>query len=331
MTTEGLEKKLKISKDTCIHCPTEELAKHVLSIFNQLGLKWCNGKSYIIRTNWDNHKEDTIYYPFDGEFSSLGFADLTGYKIISAEEFIALHTVKEKYNLENYTPKGDLKGFPKEIIARMLDYQEEQGNLRDVSVFERDRKEGHYVGGFEWNETKEGWSFWNDVIDNDNFNLFFEKYPKDNSQEFRVGDEVIYYITNKIGIVEEIKKHKFDNSIDIVVDFGNNDICEYEISSDIERPFLLHYRDDYNYDVIDFNNFPKRQDKRWRAKVRGRYYSFTSKFKVEDFYDTKKFLDNEAYKLGNYFKTKEEAEIIAQKLNTYFKQLIQEEHEPERN
>ena len=58
--------------------------------------------------------------------------------------------------LENYTPKGDLKGFPKEIIARMLDYQEEQGNLRDVSVFERDRKEGHYVGGFEWNETKEG-------------------------------------------------------------------------------------------------------------------------------------------------------------------------------
>ena len=33
MTTEGLEKKLKISKDTCIHCPTEELAKHVL-IFN---------------------------------------------------------------------------------------------------------------------------------------------------------------------------------------------------------------------------------------------------------------------------------------------------------
>ena len=43
--------------------------------------------------------------------------------------------------LENYEPKGELEGFPKEIISRMLDCQEEQGNPRDVSVFERDRKE----------------------------------------------------------------------------------------------------------------------------------------------------------------------------------------------
>lgn len=245
------------------------------------------------------------------------------------------------FDLENYTPKGDLKGFPKEIIARMLECQEEQGNPRDVSVFEKLIAAKQCNKGFEWDDTKEGWDFWHDVITNKNFNLFFEKYPKqeyqelknnknmqennkkqDNSQKFKVGDEVIYFISNKIGIVREVKNHKFDYDIDIVVDFGNNDICEYEISSDIERPFLLHYRDDYNYDVIDFNNLPKRQDKRWRAKVRGKYYSFTSKFKVEDFYDTKRFLDNEAYKLGNYFKTKEEAQEMADKLNKCFQELI---------
>ena len=43
-------------------------------------------------------------------------------------------TTKE---LENYEPKGQLEGFPKEIIARMLDCQEEQGNKRDVTVFEK--------------------------------------------------------------------------------------------------------------------------------------------------------------------------------------------------
>ncbi len=95
MTTE-LENKLKINKNTCIHCPTEKLAKQVLNIFNKLGLKWCNEKHYIICTNWDKHEENTLYYPFDGLYSSLKFADLTGYKVINAEEFIALHTENEK-------------------------------------------------------------------------------------------------------------------------------------------------------------------------------------------------------------------------------------------
>ena len=35
-------------------------------------------------------------------------------------------TTEEKFDLENYIPKGDLEGFPKEIIARMLDYIGEQ-------------------------------------------------------------------------------------------------------------------------------------------------------------------------------------------------------------
>ena len=97
-----------------------------------------------------------------------------------------------------------------------------------------------------------------------------------------------------------------------------------------EYPRLLHYRDDYDYSIIDFNNLPKRQEpKRWRAEKGGGYYfvKFNTKwfFSAEnkDDYD---HVDNGYYNSGNYFRTEAEAKIIAQKLNTYFKQLIQKEH-----
>ena len=230
-------------------------------------------------------------------------------------------------DLENYIPKGDLEGFPKEIIARMLECQEEQGSPRNISVFKKDRTAGETKKGFVWSDTKEDYDFWNEVIRYKNFNLFFEKYPKqnnqDNSQEFIVGDKVIYYLTNKIGTIDEVKKHKFDNDIDIVVDFGNNDICEYEVNSDIIRPFLLHYRDDYNYDVIDFNNLPKRQKaKRWRADRNGGYWIIDNFFEVYEFEENNTDIDDTYNNLGNYFKTKKEAQEVADKLKKYFQELI---------
>jgi len=83
-----------------------------------------------------------------------------------------------KEELENYVPKGNIEGFPKGIISLMLDYQEEQGNPRDVSVFERRAVARQPDKGFEWDYTQEGWDFWHKVINNKNFNFFFEKYPK---------------------------------------------------------------------------------------------------------------------------------------------------------
>ena len=371
MTIEELEKKLKINKNTCIHCPTEELAKHVLSILHQLGLKWCSGNSYIIHTGWDNHKENTIYYPFDGERSSLEFAHLAGYKVINAKEFTALHR-REELDLESYSPKGELEGFPKEIIARMLECQEEQGNPRDISVFERDRTAGQYVGGFARYETKEGNRFWYDVVNNKDFNLFFKKYPKqdnqesktakyaqvgdnailsdytstqssveieintteDNSQEFRIGDKVIDILLYEVGVVQDIDYSSYI-PYGLSVKFKSG-LKSYTINGcyipEYKNPHLLHYRDNYNYDVIDFNNLPKRQEpKRWRAEKGGEYHYI--RFYLEGWFctstseDSNDYYDNLNYNSGNYFRTETEAKIIAQKLNTHFKQLIQEEHE----
>ena len=74
--------------------------------------------------------------------------------------------------------KGELTGFPKEVVEKMLDHQEAQGNKRDVKVFENTAKEGVPWGGFNWEETPEGFDFWEEVLVNE-FEIFFEKYPKE--------------------------------------------------------------------------------------------------------------------------------------------------------
>ena len=331
MTKEELEKKLKISKNTGIHCPTLELAKQVLNIFHKLGLKWYDEVCYTKRTNWENsYKENTIYHPFEGYFSSLKYAQQNNYKIISAEEFITLH--KEEFDLENYIPKGQLDGFPKEIIAKMLEYQEKQSNPRDITVFETIRVVGRSDKGFEWNETQEDWDFWHEVIDEKNFNLFFEKYPKqdnqDNSQEFKIGDEVFDIILGQKGKVHQISTN--DNSISPICVSFNGGKKTYALDGmhhmGDKHPRLLHYRDDYDYNVINFNNLPKRQEpKRWRAN-KGSCYWVIENFSVYKFKENNTDIDDAYNNLGNYFQTEEEAQEVADKLKEYFKQLIQEEH-----
>lgn len=67
---------------------------------------------------------------------------------------------------------GDIEGFPPEVVELMLQRQYEQYGWRDVSFFE-----GSRVAGFSWIVTPEGARFWNKVIGDRNFDLFFEKYP----------------------------------------------------------------------------------------------------------------------------------------------------------
>ena len=74
--------------------------------------------------------------------------------------------------------KGQLEGFPREIVERMLECQVEQGNEKDVSVFETILDADRYFGGFTWRDTIEGSNWWSKVIDDKNFDIFFLKYPK---------------------------------------------------------------------------------------------------------------------------------------------------------
>ena len=110
--------------------------------------------------------------------------------------------------------KGQIKDFPKEVVEKMLEYQVAQGNPKDVSVFEINRIA--CINGFNWKETEEGGSFWDNVIINHNFERFFEEYQKSETkldetklpeQWFEVGQTVYSYLFPEgEGVVTNVEK-----------------------------------------------------------------------------------------------------------------------------
>lgn len=78
--------------------------------------------------------------------------------------------------------KGQLKGFPDEVVEWMLQQQVKQGNKRDVSVFENGNSSDRHSKGFNWFDTSEKHDFCEKVILNKRFDLFFKRYPKKQSE-----------------------------------------------------------------------------------------------------------------------------------------------------
>ena len=70
------------------------------------------------------------------------------------------------------------KDLPVEIQEKMLDEQVRQGNKRDAEVFEINIWANHRLGGFTWNESVEGYDFWEEIIQHRNLAVFYKKYPK---------------------------------------------------------------------------------------------------------------------------------------------------------
>ena len=77
---------------------------------------------------------------------------------------------------------GDIKDFPIEVVQAMVDEQVMQGNKADASVFAKDYRSGSLCGGFGWNRALDQSPFWENVICNKHFELFFTKYPKTNNK-----------------------------------------------------------------------------------------------------------------------------------------------------
>ena len=85
---------------------------------------------------------------------------------------------ENKYIVKSEDLIGDIKAFPIEVVQKMVDYQIEQGNIPNVTVFQKDCATAKFQNGFDWDETEEGANFWGEVIDFNNFEEFFKKYPK---------------------------------------------------------------------------------------------------------------------------------------------------------
>lgn len=73
---------------------------------------------------------------------------------------------------------GDIAGFPIEVVRKMVEEQVRQGNKADVGVFQKCTDSDKKHGGFEWDDTEDGFEFWDMVVLHKEFDEFFEKYPK---------------------------------------------------------------------------------------------------------------------------------------------------------
>ena len=90
--------------------------------------------------------------------------------------------------------------YPPEIIELMLIRQQEQGNPKNIQPFLILIRMDKIQKGFNWDETKEGYGFWERVLINLEFDVFYEFYPKDQLLE----------------IIENLEKiiYKYEESID---------------------------------------------------------------------------------------------------------------------
>ena len=100
---------------------------------------------------------------------------------------------------------GDLKDFPIEVVEIMLQKQYKQVDKMDISIFQKCKFSDNYQGGFHWSDTIEGHEFWNDVIREGRFDVFFERYPKLSKNVYIRGDvhngeEVIKELESRGGI-----------------------------------------------------------------------------------------------------------------------------------
>ena len=134
--------------------------------------------------------------------------------------------------------------LPKEIQEKMLERQGEQNGI-NPSVFEKSMCDSVGTGGFNWGETQEGWEFWAYVLNCDNHDLFFEKYPKENNAAY-------------LKLQKEFDQYKKESIKWGVEDFLNLDAEGYHITPEnaqkaLERMIEMHDAEvGINWEVVRF-------------------------------------------------------------------------------
>lgn len=96
---------------------------------------------------------------------------------------------------------GDLENFPIVIVEKMLEYQYKQTGRIDIKVFQDNRAASKE--GFCWEDTIEGYYFWNAVIKK-RFDVFFKRYPERHSVDSKLSKNV--YIRGDDKLYENVIK-----------------------------------------------------------------------------------------------------------------------------
>jgi hypothetical protein len=101
---------LRIGENTVVHCATEQDSVKVLTIAHKLGYRWDCGEDYLSRNYWKINREETCYNLHSGRHSIFSYYKQSGYEIITAQEFLKLHNMVTKKEIEEYKDfkDGDL-------------------------------------------------------------------------------------------------------------------------------------------------------------------------------------------------------------------------------
>lgn len=94
-----------------------------------------------------------------------------------------------KYQVKQTDLKGKIAKFPIEVVEKMVEEQRQQGNGRNVNVFQTKVTADVEEGGFSWGSSADGYLFWESVILDNNFDAFFAKYPKQLNLYYLFGKE----------------------------------------------------------------------------------------------------------------------------------------------
>ena len=146
--------------------------------------------------------------------------------------------------IHNY--KGGIKNFPPEVVHKMLERQYEQHNTKSIKAFESSKQ-----SGFTWRETPEGFDFWHQVIGEENFNAFFDRYPK--YKECIPVKELPYPLQ------ELIKQRQIDAGNDPNLDIFDTYPCAntrqggFDWSDTLES--RIDYEDYYWAKIFNYNNY----------------------------------------------------------------------------
>lgn len=336
-----MKNKLKISENTVIHCPTEELANEVLSIADKLGYKSMTGYKYTGINCWYVEKENTCYDLTRGFYDSLHYYKSQGKIVIMAEEFIKLH---KNNNMETYIVKqedliGEIKGLPIEIVQRMVD-------CHIINFIDEDDSNAEWLLKQSFTEAflpelpkkvtdiKITIAIPTDtILKMNSIKVSYNEEPneviltadKENIYKPRVGDYVTILLANTpikaiiTGISDSTHltyiRVSADNGYD--VDECYNPLAKINPATPEEKQeidTILSY-----WNVMWNPTKYKLEQKRWRAEHLRVYYYITGEGKVSKTVEGNYSWNNEDYQFGNYFRTEQQAKDKAEQLKKLFK------------
>lgn len=155
--------------------------------------------------------------------------------------------MKTIFKVEKSDLVGDIKDFPIEVVEKMIEEQVRQGCQPDVEAFQQYHAAGISENGFNWCETKDGNDFWEEVIREGNFDLFFEVYPKKANLVCIVGDsEIGMDIIKTLEKYGGINEHNYKGERDDVVYYiepNNNfiEVCDFDTNIKLWDVILATY------------------------------------------------------------------------------------------